>query len=179
MCSLPTMNFNGAPPGVGVAAEAAAGGSGPCGRAESSARTDAARRYGTREPGIREPADSKVSQRQVVAVIVGGRIDLLSLFEKGRGVGDFARANIGLAQIVVGVEVARVEIHGLLELFGGEIEFPQTREIGGKIGSGGGRIGLQVHSLLEMLRGSSVLRLRGIDQSQEFLNFKAFWSFAH
>ena len=104
---------------------------------------------------------------------------MLGLFEKGCGVGDFAGANVGFAEVVVGVEVARVEFDRLLELLRGEIEFPQTREIGGKVGSGGGRIGLQVHSLLEMLRGPSVPRLGGIDQSQEFLNFKAFWSFAH
>ncbi len=30
-----------------------------------------------------------------------------------------------------------------------------------------------------MLRGSGVPRLRGIDQSQEFVDFKAFRSFAH
>src|SRR5438046_9317981 len=130
-------------------------------------------------PGVRESADLNVSQRQVVAVIVGGGIDLLSLFEEGSGVGDFAGANIGFAEVVIGVEVGRVKLYRFLELLGGEIEFSQTREIGGKVGSGGRGIRLQVHGLLEVLRGSGVLRLRGVDQPQEFLDFKTFWSFTH
>jgi len=77
-------------------------------------------------PGVLESADLNVSQRQVVAVIVGGGIDLLSLFEEGRGVGDFAGANIGFAEVVIRVEVARVELDRFLELLGGEIEFSQV-----------------------------------------------------
>src|SRR5213078_980291 len=130
-------------------------------------------------PGVRESADLDVSQRQVVAVIVGGGIDLLSLFEEGSGVGDFAGANIGFAEVVIRVEVAWVELDRFLELLGGEIEFSQVREIGGKVGSGGRRVRLQPYGLLEVLRGSGVLGLCGIDQSQEFLDFKTFWSFAH
>src|SRR6266566_6899717 len=110
-------------------------------------------------PGVREPTDLKVSQRQVVAVIVGG-IDLLGLFEKGGGGGDFAGANVGFAEVVVGVEVARVEFDGFLELLGGEIEFSQTREIGSKVGSGGRRVRLEPNRLLQVLRSSGVLRLR-------------------
>ena len=36
-----------------------------------------------------------------------------------------------------------------------------------------------MNGLLEMLRGSGILRMRGIDQSQEFLDFKTFRGFAH
>ena len=78
-------------------------------------------------PGVCEPAGLNVCQRQIVAVIVGGRIDLLGLFEERRGVGDLAGANVGFAQVVIGVEVARVKLDRFLELLGSEVEFAKPR----------------------------------------------------
>ena len=49
----------------------------------------------------------------------------------------------------------------------------QTNQIGSEVGSGRRRIGLQAHGLLKMRIGLGVLGLRGVDQSQEFVNFEA------
>ncbi len=115
-----------------------------------------------------------ISQRQVVAVVVGRRIDLLGLLQKGHGLGNFARADVKLAQVVVGVEIPRLELDRFLELFFRQVKLSHARQIGSEVGSGRRRIRLQAHRRLQVLVGFCVLRLRGIDQSQEFVNFEAF-----
>ena len=99
-------------------------------------------------PGVGEPAGLNVSQGQVVAVIVGSRIDLLSLFEERSGLGDFPSANVGFTQVVVGIKAPRLKLDGFLELLGGEIELSQAGQIGGEVRSGRRRVRLEEDRLL-------------------------------
>ena len=129
-------------------------------------------------PGIRKPPGQNISQSQIVAVVVGRRIDSLGLLEKGRGIGHFSRPDIKLTQVVVGVEVPRFELSRLPEFHSRQFHLSQAHEIGGQIGSGGRRIRLQAYRTLKVRAGFRVLRLRGIDQSQEFVDFEALRHFA-
>ena len=80
---------------------------------------------------------------------------------------------------MVGIEVPGFELDGLLELGFGKVQLSQARQIGRQVGPGRGRIRFQAHGRLQVLPGLGILRLRGIDQSQEFVHLKAFGHLAN
>ncbi len=125
-------------------------------------------------PGVVESSGGQVGERQVVTVVVGGWVDALGILEKGHGIGDFFGLDVELAEVVIGVKVSRIEFGGLLELFSGTIHLSQADEIGGEIGPSGGGAGVQTHCFLKVRVGVGVLGLRGVNQTQKFVNFKAF-----
>ena len=87
--------------------------------------------------------------------------------------------DVKLAQIVVGVEVFRFELNRLPEFHSCQFRLSQAHQVGRQVGSGGCGIRLQAHCLLQVRAGFRVLRLRGIDQAQEFVDIEAFGDFAH
>ena len=87
-------------------------------------------------PGVAEPGGLNISQRQIVAVIVGRGIDLLGLFKKRGGFGNFASTDVGFTQVVVGIKAARFEFYRFPKLLCSEIQLSQAREICGEVGSG-------------------------------------------
>ena len=80
---------------------------------------------------------------------------------------------------MVGVKVPGLDLDRFLELYFGQIVLPQTHEIRCQVGSGGRRIGFQTDSLLKVRIGLGILRLRGIDQSQQFVNLEGLGSLSN
>ena len=78
----------------------------------------------------------------------------------------FPRANVGFAEVVIGVEILWLELDGLAELFFGGSQFSQADEIGGKIGSGRRGSWIEANSLFEVFVGLGVLRFGGIDRTR-------------
>ena len=124
-------------------------------------------------PGICELSGKKVSEGQIVAVVVGRRIDFLGLTEKGCRLGDFSGTDVKLTQVVVGVEVSRFELNCLPEFHSRQFHLSQAHQVGRQVGSGGRGIRFQAYRILQVRAGFRVLRLRGIDQAQEFMDFEA------
>ena len=60
----------------------------------------------------------------------------------------------------------------------GQIDFPDADQVGGEVGSGRGGVRLQANCLLEMRIGFRVLRLRGIDHAEEFVDVEALGNLA-
>ena len=87
-------------------------------------------------PCLGEPPGEKVSQRQIVAVVVGRRVDALRPFEKRERIGDLSGLNVELAQIMVGEESPRFQIQRLAELLSGQFGLPGMRKARRQIGSG-------------------------------------------
>ena len=80
---------------------------------------------------------------------------------------------------MVGVEVCRIELSRLLELQSGEVNLSQAHQVGRQVGSGGRGIRFQAYRSLQVRAGFRVLRLRGIDQSQQLVDVEALRKFAH
>ena len=83
-------------------------------------------------------------------------------------------ADIQLAEIVVGVVILRLEFEGFLELRLCRLQFSQLHEIDAEIHSGARGVRLQAHGLLQVRGGLGVLRLRGVHQSEEFVDLETF-----
>src|SRR5689334_7341153 len=81
--------------------------------------------------------------------------------------------DIKLAQIVVGVEILRIELDRLAEFHSGRFRLYQAHQVGRQVGPGGCGIRFQAHRLPQMRAGFRVLRLRGIDQAQELMDIEA------
>ena len=116
----------------------------------------------------------KIGERQVVSIVVGGRVNTLGTLEIWHSFGDFLGLDIELAEVVVGVKTLRLELGGLLKLLSGAIELSQTDEIGGEIGPCGCGAGVQPNGFLKVSVGGGVLGLRGVNQAQKLVNLKAF-----
>ncbi len=80
---------------------------------------------------------------------------------------------------MIGVEIPRLQLGGFLELHFRRSHFSSAHEIGSQIRSGWPGIRLQTYRFLQVLRGFGILRLRGVHQPQEFVNFKVFWRRAY
>ncbi len=91
----------------------------------------------------------------------------------------FPDADIRLAQVMVGVEVPRLDLDRLLELRFREVVLSKAREIRSQIGPGGGRIRLQAYCLFEVRVCLGVLGLPGINQPEQFVHLKAFGNLSH
>ena len=72
-------------------------------------------------PSIAEAPCQQIRQRQVVTVVVGGRIEVLGLLQIGNGLGHFIHPRKKLAEIVIGFVVLRSESHCFLELLLGQV----------------------------------------------------------
>ena len=99
---------------------------------------------------------------------------MLRFLEERRGVGNFSGTNVNFAQIVVCVEIFRLELHRFAELLFGWSRFAQADEIGGKVGSGRRRSWIEANRLFKVFAGLGVLRLGGIDKPEQFVDFETF-----
>jgi hypothetical protein len=127
------------------------------------------------QTGVGQTPRGKIRERQIIAIVVGGGIDVLGTLKIRHSIGDFLGLNVELAKVVIGVKILRLELDGPLELLSGTLKLSQADEIRGEIGPRGGRTGVQPHGFLKMGAGSCVLGLSGINQPQKLVNFKAFW----
>ena len=60
-------------------------------------------------PRLAQPSRKKIGQRQIVAVVVGGRINALRLFEERNCFCEFSGLNVELTEVVVGVKIPRLQ----------------------------------------------------------------------
>lgn len=75
----------------------------------------------------------QICQSQIVAVVVGGRADLLCLLEKWNGFRKFAEFDVDFAEIVIGVVVLGLQCDSFLELLPRTVCVSQTNEVSGKV----------------------------------------------
>src|SRR6266478_846225 len=127
---------------------------------------------------ISEASSDNVGERQIVAVVVRVGLDALGLLQIRSGRGDLSASDVQLAKVVIGVVIPGLELKRFLELLFGKGKFFPAREVSGQIRSGRSRVRLQAHSLFQVRGGLGILRLRGIDQSQQFVNLEAFRNLA-
>ncbi len=127
---------------------------------------------------VSEASSNDVGERQIVAVVVRVGLDALGLLEIRRCRGHLSGADVKLAEVVIGVVVPRLELEGFLEFSFGRLQLSQLHKIDGEIHARARGIRLQAHGLFQVRGGLGVLRLRGVDQSQKFMDFKAFRNFA-
>jgi len=73
---------------------------------------------------------------------------------------ELSRADIGFAEIVVGVVTAGIEFGCLLELRFGQVQLAETGKVGGEIRAGSRGVGLQTHCLFEVQVGFGILCIR-------------------
>jgi len=115
---------------------------------------------------------------EVVAVVVGRRFYFLGALKEGNGLRDFSDADIGFAQVVIGVEAIRSEFRSFLKLGQSEIWFADAHEAGGEIGASCGVGGLEANGRLQVGIAFVVLGLSGVGEAEEFVEFEAFGSLA-
>ena len=65
--------------------------------------------------GIRQAIADDKSKGQIIAIIVGGRIDALGFFEIRRSGSNFSGAHVQLAKIVIGIVAHRLQLKSFLE----------------------------------------------------------------
>ena len=117
-------------------------------------------------------AGEEVRERQVIAIVVGSRADALRLLQIRNRIADFLRLRIKLPKIVVRVVVFWVELSSFLELLSSLLELSQPYEIGGEIGMRGSGLRIQPDGLFKMRIRGNVLRLCGVDQAKQFVDFE-------
>ncbi len=122
---------------------------------------------------VRKAIGEEIGEREVVAVIVSGRIRAVGAFEAGDGDGDFIGADVEFAEIVVGVVGVGFKSDGLFELQLGEIGLAELQEIVAKIGARRSGIGLEADGGLKVIMSLVVHGLRGIDEAEEFVDIEA------
>jgi len=125
-------------------------------------------------PRFREAIGQKVGEGEVVAVVIGGWIGVLGALEIGNGFGEFARAGVEFAEIVIGVVGVRLERDGFFELLFGEIGLAKREQIVAEVSVRRSGVGIKADGLFKMLPRSRVLRLGGVNQTEQFVDFKTF-----
>jgi hypothetical protein len=118
-------------------------------------------------------AREQIRQCQIVAIVVGRRFALLRLFKKRDSFRKFSLLDVDFAQIVIGVVASGLELHGVLELLLRSLHVSRANQTGSEVRTGRGGRRLEVHGLLKVLFRKLVLRLPGVDHSQEFVSFEA------
>src|ERR1700730_9612563 len=117
---------------------------------------------------VRKPAGDNVSKRQVVAIVVGGGINPLRLFQVSSSYADLSSTDVKFAKIVIRVIVLGLQLQRFLELGFGQLQFSQPHKVDRKIHARARQIRLQPNGLLQVRGSFIVLRLRGVDQAKQF-----------
>ena len=100
-------------------------------------------------------------------------MDMLRFFEKRYSLRDLSGFEIELSQIVVRLEIIRLQGERLTELFFGQSRFAAMKQGCREIGSRCCRLWLQVYGDLQLLYGLLALGLGSIDETEKFVNFEA------
>ena len=124
-------------------------------------------------PRIGETRGEEIRQRQIVAVVVRGRVDALRLFEQRAGLRNLAGLNVELAQIVIGVVILGFQFERLAKLFAGQPGLSRMEERRRKIFPRGSRSGLDANRLFQLFDGLFILTERGVNLSQQLMRRKA------
>ena len=115
----------------------------------------------------------EIGEGEVVTVVVGGRIGVLGAFEIGDGFGELVGAGVEFAEIVIGVVGTGIEGDGFFELGLGEIGLAELNQnVARDWCAAEAEFGFEADGGLEMLKGLVVLRLRCIDEAEEFVEFE-------
>jgi hypothetical protein len=122
--------------------------------------------------GIGEVISEEIRKGEIVTVGIGGGFGVLGAFEVGDGFGELAGAGVKLTEIMIGVVGVRFERDSFFELLLGEVGLAELEKIVAEVGAGGGGIGLETDGGLEMVVSLVVLRLRGVDEPEEFVDFE-------
>lgn len=126
---------------------------------------------------VAQSSGHHVGQREVVAIVVGGGLELLRLFEIRQSFRNGSLADINFAEIVIRFVIIGIEFRGFCELFLRQFHFSQSSIVRREIGTCFDRAGIQSHGFGQVCVRFRVFGLRGVDQAKQLLHFKRFRHF--